>query len=135
MSARFATRFLPALLLGAMAWATPVAAQSRYDSEYEHHQRDRYEAQQHRWDDRRESLGHVIGDLFRYGTTDPYSSPEHYYRDRRRAYEHYLRDQERAWDHYRRDRWNSHRSRGYDWNDDYYRNDDYRSRDGRDRWR
>ncbi len=142
MSARFATRFVPALLLSAMAWATPAAAQGFYDSEYDHYQRDRREAQQHRREDRLESFGHVIGDLFRYGTTDPYSSPEHYYRDRRRVEEHYLRDQDRAWDHYRRDRWDdyhrdrwdSHRRGGYSRNDDYYyRNDDYRSRDRRDR--
>src|SRR5258708_28868183 len=117
MSAGFATRFLPALVVGALALATPAAAQDWYDSEYEHYRRDQHEAQHHRLDDRRESLGHIIGDLFRYGTTDRYSSPEHYYRDQRRDYEHYLRDQDRAGDHYRRDR------RGSYWNNDYYRND------------
>jgi len=110
-------RFLPALVIGALALATPAAAQDRYGSEYEHYLRDRHEAQHHRLEDRRDSLGHVIEDLFRYGTTDRYSSPEHYYRDQRRDYEHYLRDQDRAWDHYRRDRWYGYR------NDEHYRND------------
>ena len=142
MSARFVTRFLPALVLGAVALAVPVGAQDRYDSEYEHYRRDRHEARDHRSDDRHESLGHVIGDLFRYGTTDRYSSPDHYYWDQRRDYEHYFRDQDRTWDHYRRDRWDSYRNDDYYRNDyynrsnDYYRSDDYGySRDGRDRRR
>ena len=138
MSARFATGFLPILVFGAIAWTTPAAAHDRYDSEYEHYQRDRQEAQHHRWDDRRESLGHAIGDLFRYGTTDPYSSPEHYFRDAQRDYEHYLRDQERVWDHAQRDRWNSQWNHGdyradeHYRSDGYYRNGGYGSRDSRD---
>ena len=135
------TRFLPALVLGALAWTTPAAAQDRYDSEYDHYLRDRYEALQHRRQDRSESFGHAIGDLFRYGTTDPYSSPEHYYRDRQREVEHYFRDQDRALNHYDRDRWQSQWSDGYyGRNDGYYRNDqdrndDYRFRDSRDHHR
>ena len=117
MSSRFITTLVPALLLGAMALSTPAGAQGRYDPDYDHYRQDRREAQQHRSDDRRESFGHAIGDLFRYGTTDRYSSPDHYYWDQRRDYEHYLRDQDRTWDHYRRDRWDSYR------NDDYYRSD------------
>lgn len=127
MSIRFATRLLPALVLGALAWTTPAAAQGRYDHDDDHYLRDRYEAQQHRWQDRGESLGHAIGDFFRYGTTDPYSSPGHYYRDRQREVDHYFRDRDRTLDHYDRDRWNSRRSGGYDGrNDSYYRNDQYR---------
>jgi hypothetical protein len=124
MPVRYATRFLPALVLGAVALATPARAHDSYDSEYQHYLRDRYEAQRHRAYDRRESFGHAISDLFRYGTTDRYSSLDHYYRDQRRDYEHYLRDQHRAYNHYRRDRWDS------SWNDGY----GY-SRDGYDHWR
>ena len=132
MSTRFATRFLPALVLGALAWTTPAGAHDRYDADYDHYLRDRYEAQQHRWQDRHESIAHAIGDLFRYGTTDPYSSPEHYYRDRQRELEHYLRDRDRALDHYDRDRWNSQWSGGYyGRNDGSYRNDEYRHGDYR----
>ena len=131
MSTQFPTRFLPVLVLGAMAWTTPARAQDRYDSGYEHYSRDRHEAQEHRWEDRRESLGHAIGDLFRYGTTDPYSSPEHYYRDRQREAEHSFRDWDRAWDHHRRDQWNSQWSGDYRWNRDYDRNDHYRRDDYR----
>jgi hypothetical protein len=147
MSARFAKRFLPAVVLGALALATPARAQNRYDFEYDHYQRDRQDAQQHRWEDRHDSLGHIIGDLFRYGTTDRYSSPEHYYRDQRRDDEHHLRDQDRAWDHDRRDRWDRYRNNGYDLNDHSYQNDGYyrndhgyryddhrHSRDGHGRW-
>ena len=130
MSARLTARFLPALVVGALLWPTRTGAQDRYESEYEHYRRDRHDVEHHRSDDRHESLGHVIGDLFLYGTTDRYSSPDHYYWDQRRDYEHYLRDQDRTWDHYRRDRWDSYR------NDDYYRNDGYSySREGPDRRR
>lgn len=133
MSARFATRFLPALMLGALAWTTPAVAHDRYDSEYDHYLRDRYEAQQHRQQDRSERLGHAIGDLFRYGTTDPYSSPEHYYRDRQREREHYFRDRDRALEHYERDRWGRRWSGDhYDWNSGDYRHDDYLLRGNRD---
>ena len=141
MPARFATRLFLALVLGTMASVTPAVAQGRYDSEYDHFQRDRHEAQHHRWEDRRKSLGHAIGDLFRDGTTNPYSSPEHYYRDQQRRFEHGLRDQDRVWDHVRRDRWNSRRNDGYPRNDldyrsgDNYRYDQYRSRDDHDRSR
>src|SRR5512138_2706436 len=103
MSTRLATRFLPALVLGAFAWTTPAAAHDSYDADYDHYLRDRYEAQQHRRQDRNESIRHAISDLFRYGTTDPYSSPEHYYRDQQREAEHYFRYQDRALDHYERD--------------------------------
>jgi hypothetical protein len=129
MSARYATGFLAALVLGALASAAPAWAHDRYDAEYEHYLRDRHEAQHHRSYDRRESFGHAIGDLLRYGTTDRYSSPEHYYRDQRRDYEHYLRDQDRTYDHYQRDRWNSYQKDGYDYGYDGY------SRDRRDRSR
>src|SRR5712691_10262139 len=130
MSVRFAKRFLPAFVLGAIALATPAGAQSFYDFEYDHYQRDRHEAQHHRWQDRHDSLGHIITDLFRYGTTDRYSSPEHYYRDQLRDYDRYLRDRDRAWDHHRRDSYrsgdyylNDHHSRNYGYrHDHYYRN-------------
>ena len=160
MSSRFVTTLVPALLLGAMALATPAGAQGRYNSDYDHYRQDRREAQQHRSDDRHESLGHALSDLFRYGTTDRYSSPEHYFRDQRRDDEHYLRDQDRAWDHDRRDRWYGYQNYdsyrgggyypdgGYNRGGDYYpgsdyyrggdsyRDDDYNySRDGRDRRR
>ena len=147
MSRRFMTTLVPALLLGAMALATPAGAQGRYDPEYDHYRRDRHEAQHHRSDDRSESLGHWIGDVFRYGTTDRYSSPEHYFRDQRRDDEHYLRDQDRAWDHDLRDRWDSYqyydsyRGGNYRGSDsyrggDYYRGDGYNySPDGRNRRR
>ena len=138
MTARFATQFLSAVALSAMAWVTPAGAQSRYHSNYDHFQRDRHEAEHHRWEDRGESFGHAMSALFRYGTTDPWSSPEHYYGDQQKHYEHYLRDQDRAWDHFRRDRWPTHENDGYFRDDrdyrsgDYYRNDDHRSRDDRD---
>src|SRR5712692_5568682 len=132
MSARLVTRFLPALVVGAVAFATPAAAQGRYGFDDEHYRRDRHEAEHHRLDDRLDSLGHVIGDLFRYGTTDRYSSTYHNSRDQRRDYEHYLRDQDRAWDDYRRDRWGGYRNDEYYRNDHSYRNDHHDAYDRND---
>lgn len=101
--------WMPALfVLAAMpAWAHDLQP-SHYDRDqhraYDHYQRDRHEDSRHRVRDRVGGFGHAVGDLFRYGTTNPNSSPDHYYRDQHRAYDHYQRDRRRDYDHYRRDR-------------------------------
>lgn len=87
---------LAALSAGSTAWAhdrrRPQCYGYGYDSQYDHYRRDQHRAYDHYRRDRRESFGHALGDVFRYGSTNPYSSPEHYHRDRHRAYDHDQRD-------------------------------------------
>jgi hypothetical protein len=52
MAARFATRFILALVLGAIACATPTLAQGQHDSDENPYQRGRYEVQHDRWESR-----------------------------------------------------------------------------------
>ena len=52
-------------------------------------------------------VGHALHDIFKYGSTDPYSSPRHYNEDQQRRYNHALRDEDRAYGH------RSYRSRSY----------------------
>lgn len=107
------------------AGGSPVRAD---DLDYDHHYRDDHRAYDHYARDRRADqrhhlrdglggFGHGVGDLFRYGSTNSYSSPRHYYRDQRRQYDHAWRDRRRSYDHYERDRWNSYRQ---DRRDAYY---------------
>ena len=60
MTARYAIRFITALVLGALASAAPAWAHDRYDAESEHYLRDRHQAQHHRSYDRRESFGQPL---------------------------------------------------------------------------
>lgn len=50
----------------------------------------------------RGGLGHAVGDVLRYGSTDQYSSRRHYSDDRRRMYDHERRDRHRGADRYQR---------------------------------
>lgn len=129
MFTRFLIRFFPALaftvVMAAPAWALDP---------YDHHGRDQYRSygydrrdQHERYDHYRgdrAGLGHAVGDIFRYGTTDPYSSPGHYYRDQHRAYDDYRRDQHRGYQHYSRDRHDATRARygdhAYGYDDSHY---------------
>jgi hypothetical protein len=111
MLTRFLTRSFSALALLTIA-AVPVWAHDSCDYEargryrgYGYDQRDRYDRYDYYGRGHAQGFGHALGDLFRYGTTDPYSSPEHYYRDQRRAYDRYRRDQYRGYRHDSRDRY------------------------------
>lgn len=111
----FTQMALKGILAAALAVATPALAHDRYYDpynehsvhdqrrSYDHHSRDRNQDYRHHLRDGVGGFGHAAGDLLRYGTTNPYSSPGHYYRDQHRAYDHELRDRRRAADRHRRD--------------------------------
>lgn len=112
--------FLALLAMGAApAWAHDPYSDHYYRDQhraYDHYARDRNADYGHHLRDSVGGFGHAVGDLFRYGTTNPYSSPGHYYRDQHRAYDHDRRDRHRDYDHYLRDRHEAY---------DHYREDSH----------
>ena len=111
------TRFLLVAigLTAALTW--PLAAQAQFYGQVggNHYQRDQHRNYDHARGDTRATYNHygqdvhrnydhAASDLATYGTTDPYSSPWHYYNDQRQQYNHYRADQHQNHDHYLRDR-------------------------------
>lgn len=117
MLRRSASRFLLALAAaGSLAAATPAWAHDPYrdrrvyppaggyDYDYEHALADRHADYHHSLRDRHRDYDHVQRDFYKYGTTSPYSSPGHYFRDQIEHYNHHRRDLHDSYDHYLRDR-------------------------------
>lgn len=126
MLTRFLIRSCQALAIFVVV-ATPAWADDPYDHHgrdrnrsYGHDRRDQRGRSDHYRHDRTRGLGHGVGDIFRYGTTDPYSSPRHYYRDQHRAYDHYQRDHGGSYQHYSRDRHYSARDHHGDYAHGHY---------------
>lgn len=86
-----------------LAWGqfgNPRHAAADYGIANNHYQRDYY---------RRGN--HIQRDLYQYGTTNPYSSPGHFFGDQARQFSHYRTDQRRDLNHALRD--NAIRSNHY----------------------
>lgn len=75
----------------------------RLHRNYDHAQRDYGEAVNHYLRDQHQNLDHRQQDLYFYGTTNPFSSPRHYFYDVRQQGNHYRYDLHRNYDHYARD--------------------------------
>lgn len=108
MKAQLQLAVAVAAVLGStsLAWGqfgNPGHRQADQHRNFDHAAADYGIANNHYQRDYYRNAGHVQRDLYQYGTTNPYSSPGHFFGDQARQFSHYRTDQNRNIGHARRD--------------------------------